>query len=172
MKIWKFSRGSQTKRGKPFRAFLTLYSLKFLNESAGSTTGMSSLQCDFLLKINILASAIEFADARVLQILISDKAIVKTFKKGLDYGFIRYEYLQDTGISEFDGRCKDIDLEKKFIGGRTFLSSNRLTRSEISKRYGVDFSERVFPFGLESLSKISRIPHARDTHSWMISLSL
>jgi hypothetical protein len=41
------------------------------------------------------------------------KLFEDTFKKGLDRGFIPYEYIQKTGVTEFDAACTNIDLKKK-----------------------------------------------------------
>lgn len=93
------------------------------------------------------------------------KKLFDLFKKGLDRGFIEYEYLQDTGISAFDGRCRNIDLTKK-DWWKEIPVVERLTREEVSEKYDTDFSKGHSLFVLRASRKYADL-HAKDTHGWI-----
>ena len=100
-----------------------------------------------------------------LGIEMTVRKLFKTFKKGLDRGFIDYEYLQDSGISLFDGCCKALDLSTP-SWWKNLPIVERCTRAEVSEKYDVDFSHGHSLFVLRASRKYPDF-HAQDTHSWI-----
>jgi hypothetical protein len=92
------------------------------------------------------------------------KRLFDTFKDGLDGGFIPYEYLQDTGITEFDGRCKGIDITK----WRELPVVERMTPKDILEEYGTKCPKDK-EHGLFVLRASRKNPglYASDTHAWV-----
>jgi hypothetical protein len=84
--------------------------------------------------------------------------------KAQDSRFINLEYLQDTGVTRFDGRALDLNLDKE-EWWKDLPVIRRMTREQIEATYGVSFKEGYAMFVIRG-SRTNPDLSADGNHGW------